>query len=139
MNFQKKFILVIVAFAVLLIGWIAVDFKSQEVPFISVEDLLVNYADFSQDRFRLGGNVVPGSITFSEDHLTVQFRLSQGNGVLPVTYTSAAVPDLFADGSEVIVEGAYSDGVFQADNLMTKCASRYELEDGYETMDEDKI
>ena len=30
------------------------------------------------------------------------------------------------DGAEVIVSGQYIDGVFFADELQTKCASRYE-------------
>ena len=35
--------------------------------------------------------------------------------------------DQFATGREVVVEGKYdSAGVFQADLLMTKCASKYE-------------
>ena len=33
---------------------------------------------------------------------------------------------MFKDGSEVIVEGFYDGQTFYADNLMTKCASRYE-------------
>jgi cytochrome c-type biogenesis protein CcmE len=33
---------------------------------------------------------------------------------------------MFKDGSEVIVEGIYDGERFFADNLMTKCASRYE-------------
>ena len=37
-------------------------------------------------------------------------------------------PDLFKDEAEVIVEGNYINGVFVADQLQTKCASRYEGE-----------
>ena len=33
---------------------------------------------------------------------------------------------MFKDGSEVIVEGIFDGEVFFADNLMTKCASKYE-------------
>ena len=32
----------------------------------------------------------------------------------------------FKDGAEVIVTGQYLDGIFYADELQTKCASRYE-------------
>ena len=35
-------------------------------------------------------------------------------------------PDLFKDGAEVIVTGQYINGTFYADELQTKCASRYE-------------
>ena len=56
-----------------------------------------------------------------------------------MTHYSAAVPDLYKDGSQVIVEGIYQNGVFEAENLMTKCASRYEEESNYEAMSERSI
>jgi cytochrome c-type biogenesis protein CcmE len=36
------------------------------------------------------------------------------------------VPDLFGAGRQVVVEGTMSDGVLEADVLLTKCASKYE-------------
>ena len=59
------------------------------------------------------------------DQLDLSFVLKQETEMLPVRYHKI-VPDMFGDGAEVIVEGYYIDGEFQADNLMTKCASRYE-------------
>ncbi len=133
MSFQKKFALVVVVFGVLVAAWISVEFKSEEVPFISVNDLLEKHDQFTQARFRLGGNVDDGSILYSDDKLTVSFLLKQDESLLPVNFTSAEIPDLFKDGAEVIVEGAYEEGVFHADNLMTKCASRYDEEGEYQT------
>ena len=133
MTFQKKFALVIVVFGVLVAAWISVEFESEEVPFVSVGDLIEKHEQFTQDRFRLGGNVDDGSISYSEDKLTVHFELRQDEYLLPVSYTSAEIPDLFADGAEVIVEGSYENELFTADNLMTKCASRYDEEGQYQT------
>ena len=53
------------------------------------------------------------------------FVLMQEGNELPVSYHKI-VPDMFKDGSEVVVEGIYDGEYFHADNLMTKCASRYE-------------
>ncbi len=131
MQNRKKFIIVILGLSILAIGWITLDFKASEVPFISVEDILNHHQEFTQDRFRLGGNVQKGSIKYSDDRLTVKFIMNQGNHSLPVVYKSAALPDLFSDNADVIVEGGYSDGILTADNLMTKCASRYEEEKNY--------
>jgi len=131
MEFQKKLFITIFSLTLLLVAWIAVDFKEQEVPFISVEDLIIHHNEFSQKRFRLGGHVDEGSIKRSDDLLTVFFRLKQGQHLLPVEYSEVALPDLFKDGAEVIVEGAYDNGTLKADNLMTKCASRYEEEANY--------
>ena len=134
-----KFIIAILGLSLVAIGWIVIDFKSEEVPFISVSDLLEHHNSFSQEKFRLGGNVIDGSIQYSDDRLDISFQLKQGESILPVTHHSAAVPDLFKDGSQVIVEGIYQNGIFEAENLMTKCASRYEEESNYEAVSERSI
>lgn len=136
---KVKFIIAILGLSMLAIGWMVLDFKSEEVPFISVSDLLEHHESFNQEKFRLGGNVIKGSIQYSNDKLDISFNLKQGESILPVTHHSAAVPDLFKDGSQVIVEGVYNDGIFVAENLMTKCASRYEEESNYESVSKRSI
>jgi cytochrome c-type biogenesis protein CcmE len=136
---KTKFILAILGLSIVAVGWIFLDFESEEVPFISVADLLEHHDTFSQERFRLGGNVIDGSIEYSKDKLDISFTLKQGEAFLPVTHHSAAVPDLFKDGSQVIVEGIYQNGVFEAENLMTKCASRYEEESNYKSINNSSI
>ena len=136
---NSKFIFAILGLSIVAIGWIFLDFESEEVPFISVSDLLEHHNTFSQERFRIGGNVIDGSIEYSKDKLDISFTLKQGEAILPVIHHSAAVPDLFKDGSQVIVEGIYQNGIFEAENLMTKCASRYEEESNYESMSDSSI
>jgi cytochrome c-type biogenesis protein CcmE len=46
---------------------------------------------------------------------------------LPVRY-NGVLPDMFADGRDVIVEGTVEDGVFRARALLTTCPSKYEAE-----------
>ena len=36
------------------------------------------------------------------------------------------VPDMFAEGRDVIVEGHYADGIMHAKTIMTSCPSKYE-------------
>ena len=136
---KTKFIIAILGLSIISIGWMVLDFKTEEVPFISVSDLLEHHESFSQEKFRLGGNVIKGSIQYSENKLDIYFNLKQGDATLPITHHSAAVPDLFKDGSQVIVEGVYHEGIFIAENLMTKCASRYEEESNYESVGERSI
>jgi len=74
----------------------------------------------------LGGLVKDGSIIISKtNYLDCSFVLKEGNMELKVKYDRSR-PDLFKDGAEVIVTGQYLDGTFYADELQTKCASRYE-------------
>ena len=107
------------------IGWVSTNpaDKKAMAQFISVESLVNN--DLSQ-RLKLGGIVKDGSILISETiQLECSFVLKEGDAELYVNYSKTR-PDLFKDGAEVIVTGEYVDGMFYADELQTKCASRYE-------------
>jgi cytochrome c-type biogenesis protein CcmE len=122
-----KFVILIVAVAVVTFGWITISTSEEEVPYVGISELLERQGTWKQDRFRLGGLVEAGSIAYSSDRLSVDFVMVQGEARLPVHY-SGLTPDMFQDESEVIIEGEYREGVLYADNLMTKCASRYEVE-----------
>jgi len=61
--------------------------------------------------------------------LTAIFTVTGKTGRIPVAY-HGVIPDMFKAGVEVVVEGKMDDtGVFQANVLMTKCASKYEGEE----------
>ena len=107
------------------IGWVSTNpaDKKAMAQFISVESLVNN--NLSQ-RLKLGGIVKDGSISISEtNQLECSFVLKEGDAELYVNYSKTR-PDLFKDGAEVIVTGEYVDGMFYADELQTKCSSRYE-------------
>jgi cytochrome c-type biogenesis protein CcmE len=76
-------------------------------------------------RLRVAGNVVAGSIRRSGTK--VDFTLKEKDNLLPVTYTGTeAPPDTFHDDSQALAEGTLSrDGVFRANELQAKCASKY--------------
>jgi len=128
MESKNKFYIAIISVVFIVAFWIwwsstnPVNEKAM-VTFLSVEDLI---DEGYGDRVRLGGLVEEGSIQLDEDnYLTCQFELKEGDYLLPVRYTGVR-PDLFKDGAEVIVEGVLNEGVFKADMLQTKCASKYE-------------
>ncbi|MFW6038861.1 MAG: cytochrome c maturation protein CcmE [bacterium] len=88
-------------------------------------DQYVQNVDYHHQRVRLHGHV-------SEDaearpgQMSARFMLVGEDAQLPVTY-HGAIPDMFKPGTEVVVEGTLSaEGMFQADVLMTKCASKYD-------------
>ena len=97
MQTKKKFIIILISLFILTIGWITLDFKAATIPYVSIEDLTCNYDSFDQKRFRLGGIVKNNSINYSDDKLTVDFILTQGEYSLSVEHTSAAIPDLFGN------------------------------------------
>jgi cytochrome c-type biogenesis protein CcmE len=80
----------------------------------------------SAQSVRVVGNVIGESILWEPRDLRLQFEITDGNGLLPVSY-SGARPDMFRDGAEVVVEGKLSpDGTFEARTMLLKCPSKYE-------------
>lgn len=77
---------------------------------------------------RVHGFVVSGSISKDLAAGHVDFRVADhaGEQVLAVRYQGLDVPDLFKDGAEVVLEGRYASGTFQAERVMAKCPSKYE-------------
>ena len=111
----------------LVLGWIIIGSEREQVPYISIAELQENTDAWVPHRFRIGGLVEPGSIAYSDDRLSVSFMVVQGDRHLSVHY-NGLTPDLFMDSVEVILEGEYDEGILKADNLLTKCASRYAVE-----------
>ena len=74
---------------------------------------------------RIAGKVKDGSIKRDLQQMILSFELSGVETSIPVSY-SGVVPDNFAGDREVVVQGRLgTDGVFQAEKLMTKCESKY--------------
>ncbi len=79
---------------------------------------------------KMEAKVVPGTIRRNTAAQTIDFQVSDGKQMYPVTYRGLA-PDTFTDKQEieVVVEGRLGrDGVFRATTLLAKCGSRYEAQ-----------
>jgi cytochrome c-type biogenesis protein CcmE len=76
-------------------------------------------------RLRVAGNVQPGSIKRSGTK--VEFALTENDQVLQVAYSgSEPPPDTFKDDAQAMAAGHFGrDGVFQANEIQAKCASKY--------------
>jgi cytochrome c-type biogenesis protein CcmE len=82
---------------------------------------------------KVGGRVMPGSVTFDQKTLDLRFTLvdiESGKPRFPVHY-QGPLPDTFQEGRDVVVEGRVnSAGQFEATTVLTKCGSRYEAVEG---------
>ena len=85
-------------------------------------------------QLRVEGFVQPGSIEHDGPHVTFVINefeshspKAPGGRVLKVVYKgSEPPPDTFKDDSQALAEGSYGrDGVFHANVLQAKCASKY--------------
>ncbi|HEV8494298.1 MAG TPA: cytochrome c maturation protein CcmE [Candidatus Angelobacter sp.] len=87
--------------------------------------------DVYKKNLRVAGNVQPGSIKMSGPH--AEFILVEDNEELKVHESlhviykgSEPPPDTFKDNAQALAMGVYKrDGVFYANELQAKCASKY--------------
>src|SRR5690606_7523671 len=82
-------------------------------------------------RFRIAGDVTPGSIVDQPTDFRLSFLMEDEGGQVPVVYHGAR-PDNLQDGSGVVVEGRFHGETFHAETLMVQCASKYEAAEGAE-------
>jgi cytochrome c-type biogenesis protein CcmE len=93
-----------------------------------VDDFVAS-TEAQERRTRLTGIVCEENVDTESTLGVARFDLLGETGTVDVSYTGI-VPDMFKPGQEVIVEGQLDEnGTFQADILMTKCASKYVSEE----------
>ncbi|HEU5351057.1 MAG TPA: cytochrome c maturation protein CcmE [Terracidiphilus sp.] len=126
---------IVAAIIVGTIGWLAyTGYGSSKSYFVTVAELsnMGNKAYHSQ--LRVEGFVQPGSIQQDGPHVTFLLNEYESHSpkapsgrLLKVVYKgSEPPPDTFKDDAQAIAMGTYGrDGVFHADELQAKCASKY--------------
>ena len=112
--------------------------------YLTIEEFLPQKEAFANEGVRLAGRVQAGSIQWDPKALQLRFVLGpfneQGGATkeqvgataqtvgIPVHY-QGVLPDMFAEGRDVIVEGRYhAEQALIAKTLMTSCPSKYEPE-----------
>ena len=128
-----------------LLGWYGVSQLGEGLSFQyfqTLEDFHAQSSEMVGRSARVHGYVANASIERDLDGKYVKFAVQNSpphaggpvGNTLEVVYRSLETPDLFKDGAEVVVEGQLivsRDGqVFEADNLMAKCPSKFEAQAG---------
>lgn len=125
--------------AVLLVGAIGylmyAGVQQSSLYYVTMEEFAARRESLVNQPVRVAGRVSAGSVQkrTSEKGAELKFAIgdfveageTNGGPLLRVEYTGI-VPDMFAEGRDVIVEGTYADGVLRAQTVMTSCPSKYE-------------
>jgi cytochrome c-type biogenesis protein CcmE len=108
------------------VGYLAYAGAQQGWVYYVPVDKFVTDATQQKHRVRLMGKVANQDLLIEAAQLRARFAL-EANGVrLPISYRGS-IPDLFKVGVDVVVEGKLNPaGTFEADVLLTKCASKYD-------------
>ena len=114
--------------------------------FLTMAEYAAAASDHDGKSLRLAGRVSENSVDWNPTSLDLAFEMEPippregmheerpevaiptgSVQILAVRY-NGILPDMFAEGRDVIVEGTVSDGVMEADTLLTTCPSKYEAE-----------
>lgn len=105
--------------------------------YFTIDEFLPRKHELVGQGVRVAGRVAPGSLAKQTSAKGTEMRFAIGDfkaadqigETVPVAFTGI-VPDMFAEGRDVIIEGRYVDGTLQAQQIMTSCPSKYEAKPG---------
>lgn len=123
-----------IALTALILGtliWLGTaSMKDNQTYYRTIAELGQLGAGATRQRVRVGGDVEKGSIVRKAD--LVEFTLAQDNRRLKVSYDGRdPLPDTFRDGAQALADGKLgADGVFHANKIQAKCASKYAAKPG---------
>ena len=92
------------------------------VYFRTVSEAVAERSEQSDDRLRMAGEVVPGSVERRPDG--VAFQVREGGAIASVVHRGDP-PELFKEGAPVVCEGRWDGEVFSSDRIMIKHGSEY--------------
>src|SRR5580698_2494748 len=117
------------------IGWLAYSgYGSSKSYYVTIAELGGMGSKAYSDQLRVEGFVKPGSIQHDGPHVTFVLNEFESHNpkaasgrLLTVSYKgSEPPPDTFKDDAQALAIGTYGrDGVFHANVLQAKCASKY--------------
>lgn len=126
---QRRFVVGAALIAAAVSYLVYAGIASTSVYYFEIDEFLPRRAAHAGETLRVKGWVKTGSIQWDAATNRLAFDLSRKDGSepVPVAYTGI-LPDMFAEGREVVVEGRYEVPGFRAKQIMTSCPSKYEAE-----------
>lgn len=124
---KKKFWIAGVVLAIAMGALIYNSVAGSSVYYYSVTELKAQPASLKSEDVRVNGIVTPDPIEWNAQARTTKFTMrdKESPESLLVVYRGT-VPDAFKVDTEVVVRGKLNpQGVFEANELQAKCASKY--------------
>jgi len=124
----------LIVIAVAVLSLIPLTFQGSAV-WATTVDQLVTDDSLAGRRVRVEGTLVRGSLMKRDEPCEFRFKLQTNDSVVLVRYPKCVIPDSLQDRPEATVqvtaEGQLQpDGSFEATQILAKCPSKYEEQDG---------
>jgi len=115
-------IVVVAVVAVLIVT----SFGGSSSAYLTIAQVKSLGADQARDS-RVTGAIVPNSVEWNTSTVHLTFQIQDDTGSLPISYRGPQ-PDMLVDAVEAVAIGKYdpTTQVFEADELLMKCPSKYE-------------
>jgi len=126
MSSTVKFLIGGVVVAVVIGVLIATSFSGSTSDYLTVANVKALGPDQTRNS-RVAGAIVPDSVQWNTRDLHLTFAIQDETGQLAISYFGPQ-PDMLVDAVEAVVIGKYDPAgqVFNADELLMKCPSKYE-------------
>jgi cytochrome c-type biogenesis protein CcmE len=114
-------------FVVVVIGLlIATSFSGSTSNYLSVAEIKALGPEQPRNS-RVAGAIVPDSVNWNTRQLLLTFEVEDETGQLSIAYYGPQ-PDMLVDAVEAVAIGKYDPAsqVFEAEELLMKCPSKYE-------------
>ncbi|MDY7099620.1 MAG: cytochrome c maturation protein CcmE [Actinomycetota bacterium] len=106
--------------------------------FYNVDEAVAERDELGDQRFRLQGNVVDGSVQETSAGVGVEF-LVEYDGVQADVRHVGNPPDLFQPDIPVVLEGRWSGEIFSSDRILVKHSENYVAENPDRVDDYDEV
>ncbi len=129
MSSKAKFLTGGVAVVAMIGVLIATSFSGSTTDYLTIAE--VKALGPGQPRnSRVAGEIVPDSVRYDTADLHLTFEIRDETGRLSISYHGPQ-PDMLVDAVEAVAIGKYNPatGVFEAEELLMKCPSKYEEKD----------
>ncbi len=124
---KRRFIVGAVLIAAAVSYLVYAGIRSTSMYYFNLDEFLAQREAHAGEDLRVKGWVRQGSIRWDARTNDLAFELARQDGSAPVPVAYHGIlPDMFADGREVVIEGRYTGGRLSAKQIMTSCPSKYE-------------
>ena len=130
MNRNRRFVIGACIITAAVAYLIYTGIRETSAYYLTIDEFLARREAVADEGIRVAGRVGAESVVWNPITLDLRFRLASfdGHDGVDVAY-HGLLPDMFAEGRDVIVEGTYSrSGTLHARTLLTSCPSKYEPE-----------
>ena len=113
---------------VLVVAFLAygtTSFKSNLTPYVTFDE-----ATKTARKVQVAGGLVENSTKYVDEAEELQFAMVDDDGVTMDVHYKGVKPGNFEEAIQIVAIGSYDAGVFEAEQLLVKCPSKYQgLED----------